>query len=142
MAVTSNDYPGQRLGLPEEGPGSIARLGRRSIALIIDYVLATVIAMGFFRYDPWALPGEAGLTHFAPMMIFAAIQIVFIPIVGGSPGHRILGMRLIRLGGGWTGLWRPIVRTALLVIVLPAVVWNADHRGLHDVAAGTVLIRA
>lgn len=142
MAVIPNDYPGQRLGLPEEGPGSIARLGRRSIALIIDYVLATVIAMGFFRYDPWALPGEAGLTHFAPMMVFAAIQIVFIPIVGGSPGHRILGMRLLRLGGGWTGLWRPIVRTALLVIVLPAVVWNADHRGLHDVAAGTVLIRS
>ena len=141
MAVVANDYPGERLGLPETGPGSIARLGRRALALILDYAVATVLAMAFFRYDPWALPGEAGWTHFAPMLVFAVMQIVFIPTIGGSPGHRVLGMRLIRAGGGWTGLWRPIVRTALLLIVLPAVVWDADHRGLHDKAAGTILIR-
>jgi hypothetical protein len=28
------------------------------------------------------------------------------------------------------------------VIVIPAVIWDADQRGLHDKAAGTVLIRA
>lgn len=142
MAVVVNDYPGQRLGLPESGPGSIAKLGRRVLALIIDYAIATVLAMAFLGYDPAALPGEAGLTHFGPMMVFAAMQIVFIPTIGGSPGHRLLGMRLIRVGGGWTGLWRPILRTALLVIVLPAVVWDADHRALHDKAAGTILIRS
>ena len=70
------------------------------------------------------------------------MQILFIPTLGGSPGHRIMRLRVIRLGGGWTGLWRPIVRTALLVLVIPAVIWDADNRGLHDKAAGTVLIRA
>ncbi len=142
MTVTENDYPGARLGLPESGAGSIAHLGRRVFALILDYTAATLLAVAFFRYDPWALPAEAGVLHFAPMMIFAGLQIVFIPTLGGSPGHRILGMRLMRPGGGWVGLWRPIVRTALLVIVLPAVVWDADHRGLHDKAADTVLVRA
>ncbi|MGF2947948.1 RDD family protein [Microbacterium alcoholitolerans] len=137
-----NEYPGERLGLPETGPRSIARAGRRIGALVIDYLAATIIAVGFFGYDQFALPGEAGITQFAPMMVFAVLQILFIPTAGGSPGHRILGMRVVRLDGAWVGLWRPIVRTLLLVVVIPAVIWDADQRGLHDKAAGTVLIRA
>ncbi|BDZ38172.1 RDD family protein [Microbacterium suwonense] len=137
-----SDYPGERLGLPATGPRSIARPGRRIGALAIDYLAATIIAIGFFGYDQFALPTEAGWTQFAPMIVFAVLQILFIPTAGGSPGHRILGMRVVRFGGGWVGLWRPIVRTLLLVVVIPAVIWDADQRGLHDKAAGTVLIRA
>ncbi|MFD5225563.1 RDD family protein [Microbacterium sp. NPDC058342] len=138
-----NDYPGERLGLPATGPRSIARPGRRIGALAIDYLAATIIATGFLGFEQFALPGEAGLTQFAPMAVFIALQILFIPTTGGSPGHRILGMRVVRFGGGgWVGLWRPIVRTLLLVLVIPAVIWDADQRGLHDKAAGTVLIRA
>ena len=39
------------------------------------------------------------------------------------------------------GLWRPIVRSVLLALVIPAVIWDADQRGLHDKAVGTVLVR-
>lgn len=137
-----NDYPGERLGLPATGPRSIARPGRRIGALAIDYFAATIIAIGFLGYDPLALPAEAGWRQFAPMTVFAVLQILFIPTAGGSPGHRMLGMRVVRFGGGWVGLWRPIVRTLLLVVVIPAVIWDADQRGLHDKIAGTVLIRS
>lgn len=142
MTDAPSSYPGERLGLPDSGSGSIARVGRRIGALLIDYVAATIIATGFLGFDQWALPGEAGLTQFAPMAVFAILQIVFIPTIGGSPGHRLLGMRLVMVSGGWVGLWRPIVRTLLLVVVIPAVIWDADQRGLHDKAVGTVLIRA
>ena len=125
-----NAYPGERLGLPESGRTSIARVGRRVGAIAIDWACAVVISIAFFAYDPWAT-----------LAVFAAVQVVFIPIIGGSPGHRILGMTVQRLGGGWTGLWRPVVRTLLLVLVIPAAVWDADQRGLHDKAAGTVLVR-
>ena len=128
--------------MPEEGPGSISRPGRRIGALLIDYAAATVIATGFLGFDQFALPSEAGLTQFAPLAVFALLQILFIPTAGGSPGHRILGMRVIRFSGGWVGLWRPIVRTLLIVVVIPAVIWDADQRGLHDKASGLVLIRA
>jgi len=138
----AQNHPGARLGLPQSGPRSIARIGRRIGALVIDYLLATIIATGFLGYDQFALPGEAGWTQFAPMMVFAALQIIFIPLLAGGPGHLILGMRVVRMGGGWVGVWRPIVRTLLLVLVIPAVIWDADQRGLHDKAAGTVLIRA
>ena len=128
--------------MPQTGTGSIARPGRRIGALLIDYIAATIIATGYLGYDQFALPAEAGLTMFAPMGVFALLQILFIPTAGGSPGHRILGMRVVRLGGGWVGVWRPIVRTLLIVIVIPAVIWDADQRGVHDKVTGLVLIRA
>ena len=130
MTQSAQQYPGERLGLPRDGSGSIGHLGRRVGALFLDYGAAYLIS-GFFGWDPLAI-----------LSIFAAIQIVFIPTLQGSPGHRIFGLRLVRVDGAWTGLWRPIVRTLLLVVVVPAVIWDADHRGLHDKAAGTVLLRA
>jgi uncharacterized RDD family membrane protein YckC len=130
VTMSTQSYPGERLGRPREGAGSIARLGRRVGALFIDYGAAYLIS-GFFGWDPLAI-----------LAIFAAIQIVFIPTLQGSPGHRIFGLRLVRLDGAWAGLWRPVLRTALLVIVIPAVIWDPDQRGLHDKAAGTVLIRS
>lgn len=129
--VSENTYPGERLGLPAEGPGSLARPGRRIAALAIDWACAVVVSIAFFSYD-----------SFATLAVFAIVQLLFLPTLGGSPGHRLLGMRLQLVQGGWVGLWRPIVRTLLLVLVIPAVIWDADQRGLHDKAAGTVLLRS
>ncbi|MGL3150617.1 RDD family protein [Microbacterium sp. A82] len=123
-------YPGERLGLPKTGSGSIGRVGRRLAALAIDWAAAVIISVAFFDYD-----------SIATLLIFAVVQIAFIPTIGGSPGHRIVGLRLVMLNGSWVGLWRPIVRTLLLVIIIPAVIWDPDQRGLHDKAVGTVLIR-
>lgn len=124
-------YPGERLGLPETGSGSIARPGRRILALIVDWAIASLLSFAFFHYDSWATLG-----------IFALLQYVFIPTIGGSIGHRVLGLRLVALNGTWVGLWRPLVRTVLLCVVIPAVVWDSDQRGFHDKVAGTALLRA
>ncbi len=140
--VSENTYPGERLGLPESGSGSIARPGRRIAALFIDYLASSLIATAFLGYDQFALPSDAGITMFAPMTVFAVLNVLFLPTIGGTPGHRIMGLRIQLVHGGWVGLWRPIVRTLLLLVVIPAAVWDADQRGLHDKAAGTVLLRA
>jgi uncharacterized RDD family membrane protein YckC len=129
-SAPQSTYPGERLGLPATGPGSIARIGRRLAALAIDWAAAVLISMAFFDYD-----------SLATLTIFAIVQVLFIPTLGGSPGHRLVGLRVAAMGGGWVGLWRPLVRTALLVLVIPAVIWDLDQRGLHDKAAGTVLLR-
>ena len=129
--VSENTYPGERLGLPASGPGSIARPGRRIGALAIDWACAVIVSIAFFEYD-----------SFATLVVFGIVQVLFLPTLGGSPGHRLLGLRLQLVRGGWVGLWRPIIRTALLLVVIPAVIWDADQRGLHDKAAGTVLLRA
>lgn len=126
----TSSFPGERLGFPEVGRGSVARPGRRLAALAIDWACAVLISVAFFHYNQWVT-----------LEVFAIVQIVFLPTLGASPGHRLVGLRLALLRGGWVGLWRPIVRTALLVLVIPAVIWDADQRGLHDKAAGTVLLR-
>lgn len=131
MSTSPAYYPGEDLGLPEYGVGSIARLPQRVLALIIDWIPATLISIAFFDYNP-----------LAQILIFAGMNIVFIPTLGGTPGHRIVGMRLVRADGAWTGVIRPIARTALLLLVIPAVVYDRDQRGLHDKAAGTILLRA
>ena len=128
-------WPGERLGLPDSGPGSVGRVGRRLAAIAIDWASATLIALLFAPYS-------SVLHSWLTLAIFALMQVLFIPTIGGSVGHRLLGMRIVPIAGGWVGFWRPVVRTLLLVIVIPAIVWDSDQRGFHDKVAGTVLIRA
>jgi hypothetical protein len=124
------EYPGRRLGLPETGPRSIARPGRRIVAVCVDWALAVIISVAFFAYDP-----------FATLAIFAVTQFVFLLTVAGSVGHLTLGLRLVPVAGGYLGAWRPLVRTLLLCVAIPAVIWDRDQRGMHDRLAGTVLVR-
>ena len=91
MSDTAQSYPGERLGLPETGPGSVGRLGRRIAALFIDYAAATIIATAYLGFQQWALPKEAGLSQFAPMIVFAVLQIVFIPTIGDYITPNLIG---------------------------------------------------
>jgi uncharacterized RDD family membrane protein YckC len=125
-----NLWPGWRLGRPQEGRGSVARPGRRIAAICIDLALCAIIAWVFFF-------GE----QFASLTIFALEQIVFLITLGGSIGHLVMGLRLVTLKGEHCGVWRPILRTVLLCLLIPALIWDRDQRGLHDVFAGTVLVR-
>ncbi|WP_435415141.1 RDD family protein [Ruicaihuangia caeni] len=128
--LSSTDWPGKRLGLPESGPRSIARVGVRLAAFAIDWALAYVIAMAFFEGD--------GLVM---MSIYAVMQIAMIATAGGSIGHLIMRMRVVRLDGRYNGVLRPALRTLLICVVIPAVIWDSDQRGMHDRLAGTVLVR-
>lgn len=128
--ASSSAWPGQRLGLPESGPRSVARLGRRIIALAIDWGTAILISVAFFSYDALATLG-----------IFALAQVVFLLTANGSVGHLLLGMRVVPIAGGYLGWWRPFVRTILLCLVIPAVIWDRDQRGMHDRLSATVLVR-
>ena len=131
-------YPGKKLGLPETGYRSVGRVGRRIVALLLDWAIAYIIALLWLGLPQLTQPG---LGQFAILGIFVALQIVSIPVLGGSIGHRVLGLAVTRIRGGWVGVWRPIVRSLLLGIVIPALVWDADQRGFHDKIAGTVLVR-
>jgi hypothetical protein len=47
----------------------------------------------------------------------------------------------VRLDGTDAGLVRGAVRSVLLSLAVPALVWDRDQRGLHDRFVGTVLRR-
>ncbi|WP_229841844.1 RDD family protein [Pseudolysinimonas yzui] len=128
-------WPGERLGLPESGPRSIARPARRIAALAIDWALASVISLVFFSTGPWQTNG------FVTLGLFAGIQLLFLLLLNGGVGHLLLGMRVVPLDPGRLAPWRALVRTLLVCLFVPAVIWDADQRGLHDRAAGTLLVR-
>ena len=128
-------WPGERLGLPETGRRSIARLPRRILALALDWLVASVISILAFPVGPWETNG------FTTLGIFAVLQVLLLVVASGSIGHLAVGIRLVPLTGGRLRLWQPVVRTLLLCLAVPALVWNADQRGLHDQAAATMLVR-
>ena len=123
-------WPGKRLGRPRSGPGSIARVGPRLGAILIDWAIASLIAY-------WLFGGE----DFAILAVFAAEQILLVGLLGYSIGHRVFSLQVQKLDGGPAGIPAAIVRTLLLCLVIPAAVFDADQRGLHDRAMNTVLVK-
>lgn len=132
--AVSEEWPGRRLGLPAEGPRSIARLGRRLGAIAIDWGSALVLSFAFFRT-------ANGTDPFINLALFAALTVLFLETFGATPGYLVLRMRLVPLRGGRLRWWQPIWRTVLLCVVIPAVIWDRDQRGVHDRWADTLIVR-
>ncbi|MFF1352941.1 RDD family protein [Streptomyces sp. NPDC058297] len=129
-------YRGEQLGLPEQGPGSIARPGRRMVALVIDWALCMLIAYGLLTHGYNQATGNWALG------IFFALGLLTVGTVGFTPGKRIMGLRVVAQdGSGRLGLGRVLVRTVLLCVAVPALIWDRDGRGLHDRLARAVQVR-
>src|SRR4051794_28380831 len=86
-------YRGQRLGLPEEGSGSVAPVGRRLGALLIDGWLCSLIAYGLLAR------GNVAEANLWTTPVFFVMSAVLLATAGFTPGKRLLGLRLIRLDG-------------------------------------------
>jgi uncharacterized RDD family membrane protein YckC len=134
-------YPGRYFGLPEFGQGSVAGWSRRLGALLIDWVLCSLIAIAFL-YHPHA--GHAAVVLSQPRLwtpvVFGVEDFLLTALTGFTIGKRLLGMRVVRLDGRPVGLWA-LPRTVLLMLVVPALIMDRDLRGLQDKAAGTVVVR-
>jgi uncharacterized RDD family membrane protein YckC len=140
VTAKSTFYPGQHLGLPEFGPGSVAGWSRRLSALLIDWIACSIIAIAFF-YHPHAGQTAAVLSQprlWTPV-VFGIEDFLLTALTGVTLGKRLLGLRVVRLDGRPVGLWA-LPRTILIMIVLPAMIMDRDLRGLQDKAAGTVVV--
>jgi uncharacterized RDD family membrane protein YckC len=143
MMADAPPYPGQRFGLPETGPGSIAGWSRRLGALLIDWVACSVIAIAFFYHPASGHAASAVLEQrrLWTLAIFGAEDWLLTALTGFTIGKRLLGLRVARLDGRPVGFLRALVRTVLLMLVLPAFMMDRDLRGLQDKAAQTVVVR-
>ena len=121
-------YAGERLGLPAEGRGRIAGFGARLVAFLIDAALCAALAWGVTRDQAWTTP------------IFGLEVLVLTALVGASAGQRVRGLQVVRLDGQPIGVARAALRTVLLLLLIPALIWDRDGRGLHDRAAGTAVL--
>jgi uncharacterized RDD family membrane protein YckC len=124
-----SSYPGEQFGLPESGPRSVAGFGRRLGALFIDWIICVLISVSLLHSRYWAIA------------IFGAEIYILTVLTGTTIGKRVLGMRVARLDGKPVGLGWGLVRTVLLLAVVPPLIYDRDRRGLHDKAANTVVLR-
>ncbi|CAN5120621.1 RDD family protein [soil metagenome] len=131
-----DDYPGQRFGLPEGGTGSTAPWGRRALALFVDWFAS----LGVTALISPQLELSETATRLTPLLVLFVELTLLVGLLGSSLGHRVLGIRVARLDGRPVGVPRAGLRSALICLVIPAVVFDKDRRGLHDLAVGTVVI--
>ncbi|MFY9934448.1 MAG: RDD family protein [Streptosporangiaceae bacterium] len=123
-------YPGERFGLPERGPGSVASMPRRVVALLIDWLLSMLVAYWLTHSQIWTI------------VVFAIEVYVLTATTGFTVGKRLIGIRAVRTDGGIIGPGWALLRTLILLTVIPPLLTDRDLRGLHDRAADTIVIRA
>jgi uncharacterized RDD family membrane protein YckC len=142
----SSAYAGQRLGLPPHGPGSVAGWGRRFAALALDWFASMLVARLIFGSDAFNGRGFGWLV----LGVFFVESTLLIWTAQASFGQRVLGVQVVRAATaaqgaeppGRIGLLASLLRQFLIALVIPAVISNSDRRGLHDLVAGSVVVRA
>jgi uncharacterized RDD family membrane protein YckC len=110
--------------------------GRRMLGLLIDWAFCYFITWGFFA--------EPGTGAFTPIVYFLYLgQYLFFTILGGAtPGHRFVGLRIVRFSDGQLPTPKQaLIRTALLAIVVTAITFDQNGRGINERFSGTVLTR-
>lgn len=110
---------------------------RRLAALFIDWFVALFSAAALTGSQVF---GEGSSAPWVPVLAFFVEVALLTGLLGFSIGKRILGLRVIDVAGRAPGIARAMLRTALLCLVLPAVIMTDDKRGLHDLAAGTKVV--
>jgi hypothetical protein len=131
-------YPGETLGFPESGPGSLARSGRRLGALVIDWLIAyglAALAMSLGLYS-------AAFLSTAVLVIWLVIGAVSLRLFGFTPGQVALGLLVVPVDNRQhVGFGRAVARGVLLALVIPALFTDGDGRGFQDRLTLTAVVR-
>lgn len=108
-------------------------MATRLVALLIDGVLASLIAYAF------TAPAAPLNWSLVPWFVITVVTVAFF---GVTPGMWALGIRVARIDGAtMVGPIRAIPRTVMVGVIIPALITDRDGRGLHDRAVGTIVVR-
>ncbi|WP_019204182.1 RDD family protein [Tsukamurella sp. 1534] len=130
------DYRGQGLGLPQDGPGSVASTGRRVLGLFLDWVPSALIAL--------AITGSSNDQGTLTVGIWFLVGVLSVTLFGFTPGQYFAGMRVSRIENPdmRVGFVRALARNLLILFLVPPLIQDVDGRGMQDRATGTVLVRS
>jgi uncharacterized RDD family membrane protein YckC len=111
-----------------------APLVRRFGALVLDWI-ACLLVSGIFA-DPLR-------DGWPPVVVLIIEYGFFVGLFGQTPGMFLTKVRCVSFADGRpVGIPLALLRGVLLALLVPALIMDADKRGLHDRAAGTVVIDA
>jgi uncharacterized RDD family membrane protein YckC len=122
---------------------SVAPMGRRLLALIIDWLLCALIVSSATGHTLFG--GAADKHYFAAQygtLVLFVLEVYLLTAISGlTVGKRLLRIRAISTDGSAPGFTWAAVRTLLLLFVIPACLTDRDLRGMHDRAANTIVVR-
>lgn len=127
---------GERLGLPLDGQGSIAPVGRRLVAFLLDSLAAVLVVL-----TTGTRPSDRDYGTLV-LIVFFLLTTLALGFTGRTLGQAVMRMQLLDLRSSRFQPLRVVLRQLLLLLLVPACIWDSDGRGLHDKAAGTVLVRS
>jgi uncharacterized RDD family membrane protein YckC len=112
--------------------------GRRMAALALDWLACYAIVAGL----------SGGVNKMSPNSSLYVLTLFFfevwilIALQGATLGHRLFGMKVVRFeDGAAISIRQALIRTILLVLVVTAVTFDENGRGIHERLSGSVLTR-
>ena len=133
----AHGYPGDRLGFPQTGRGSVATQAEKLLAFGLDIAVAGVLS--FLVVRPHT-QHQYAVNNFIADGVFVLLTAGALIMSGRTIGMRVLGLQVVRRDGRRMG-WRSLPRQLLCGLLIPAVVIDRDKRGLHDRLLNTVVVK-
>jgi uncharacterized RDD family membrane protein YckC len=126
------------LGLPQSGPGSLVSMGRRLVALLIDWLIAGGLAV--LVVGRGAILNQA--TPTLQFVVWLLLGVISVRLFGFTPGQLALGLQVAAVNGRLpVGIGRLLARGLLIFLVVPPLFTDSDGRGLQDRVTGTAVVR-
>ena len=117
-------------------------LGRRLAAISIDWLASYAIAFAFFTGGGTYSERIVG-TRLTTPLIFVAEYAILVALTEASFGHRLLRLKVVDFNhGGAPNLRQVLIRTVLMAVVITAITYDEDGRGIHERFSQTKLARA
>jgi len=117
-------------------------LGRRLAAIAIDWLTSYLIAFAFCAGGGTYAERISG-TRVSTPLIFLSEYAILIALTGASFGHRLLKLKVVQFqNGAFPAPLQVLVRTVLMAIVVTAITYDEDGRGIHERLSGTRLTTA
>lgn len=133
--MNRQDYPGQLLGRPGSGPGSVARIGPRLLAFVLDWYLC----WGLLALSGY---GSSSVQDSALLLILVWFyQLLTFSLLGHTLGQFLFGMQVQTLDGRPINWLIGLLRSSLIMLVIPVLMMDSNQRGLHDRIRGSILVK-
>jgi uncharacterized RDD family membrane protein YckC len=120
--------------IPDAQNWEPAPLGRRFAALVVDWILSLLVA---------SLYANPRVVAWPPVVVLVLEYGFFIGLFAQTPGMFITRLHCVSFADGRPiGIARALLRGVLLAFVIPALIMDSERRGLHDRAAGSIMVSA
>ncbi|MBB5791568.1 RDD family protein [Jiangella mangrovi] len=137
--MSPNQPPATDVQLPERGPGSPGSWPRRIAALLLDWLAGNLVAFIVTGGNSGVWDAQSDV-FWLPLVCWYVLVVLSTTVSGGSLGQLMLGLRVAHLGGRRINLLVAAVRTLMIALVIPPLVFTRDGRGLHDLASNTAVV--